>query len=140
MTIRVTETDAEIAATWDVMRQLRTHLDRESYVARIRGMMTTDGYRLVSLVENGEVCAVAGYRIMDMLYCGRLLYIDDLVTDESVRSHGLGGRLLDWLKSEGVRLDCREIQLISRTTREAAHRFYFKSGMGIECFHFRAKL
>jgi hypothetical protein len=34
--IRHADTDAEIAATFDVMRQLRPHLDRGDYVARIR--------------------------------------------------------------------------------------------------------
>ena len=35
---------------------------------------------------------------------------------------------------------CSEVQLISRVTREQAHRFYFRQGFGIECFHFRAKV
>ena len=53
---------------------------------------------------------------------------------------GYGKRMLDWLKEEGRREGCSELQLISRVTREQAHRFYFREGLGIECFHFRAKL
>jgi hypothetical protein len=44
------------------------------------------------------------------------------------------------LKSEGRALGCSQIQLISRVTREQAHRFYFRENFGIECFHFRATL
>ncbi|HEU4630641.1 MAG TPA: GNAT family N-acetyltransferase [Gemmatimonadaceae bacterium] len=132
--------DDEIAATFDVMRQLRPHLVRDEYVAQVRALMASDGYRLAALVDDGVVRAVAGYRYMRMLYCGRLLYVDDLVVDERVRSRGYGRRMLDWLKAEARRHDCRELQLISRVVREQAHRFYFREGLGVECFHFRVAL
>ncbi|MFL5576911.1 MAG: GNAT family N-acetyltransferase [Gemmatimonadaceae bacterium] len=140
MKIEHAESDEQIAATFDVVRQLRPHLVREEYVPRIRALMASDGFRLASLADEGEVRAVAGYRYMDMLYCGRLLYIDDLVADERVRSRGYGARMLDWLKGEGRREGCSELQLISRVVRERAHRFYFREGFGIECFHFRCTL
>ena len=139
-TIQVAGTDEEIAATWEVMRQLRPHLSQGDYVPAVRDLMEREGYRLAALVEDGEVRAVAGYRLMTMLYCGKLLYVDDFVTDERVRSRGYGGRLMEWLKDEGRARGCAELQLISRTTRERAHRFYFREGLGIECFHFRAAL
>lgn len=134
------ESDEQIAATWDVMRQLRPHLAQAEYVARVRALMASDGFRLAALTDEGEVRAVAGYRFMDMLYCGRLLYVDDLVVDERVRSRGYGSRLLDWLKAEARGNGCSELQLISRVTREQAHRFYFREGLGIECFQFRVRL
>jgi GNAT superfamily N-acetyltransferase len=140
MQIHHAESDDQIAATFDVMHQLRPHLVREEYIARIRALMASGGFRLALLVDDGEVRAVAGYRYMDMLYCGRLLYVDDLVADERVRSRGYGARLLDWLKDEGRRHGCSELQLISRVIRERAHRFYFRQGLGIECFHFRVEL
>jgi GNAT superfamily N-acetyltransferase len=77
---------------------------------------------------------------MTMLYCGRLLYVDDLVADERSRSRGHGARLVAHLKQQARALGCTEVQLISHTRREQAHRFYFREGFGIECFHFRAKL
>lgn len=140
MTIEHAETDEQIAATFDVMRQLRPHLSREEYVPLVRALAASDGFRLAALSDGGEVRAVAGYRLMNMLYCGRILYLDDLVVDEGARSGGYGKRLLDWLKEEGRREGCAELQLISRVIREQAHRFYFREGLGIECFHFRARL
>ncbi len=140
MTISTPATDAEIAATWEVMRQLRPHIAPDDYVPMMRRLMEGDGYRLAALAEDGEVRAVAGYRYMTMLYCGRLLYVDDFVTDERVRSRGYGGRLLGWLKDEGRANGCSQLQLISHVRREGAHRFYFREGLGMECFHFRAEL
>lgn len=132
--------DAEIAATFDVMQQLRPQLQRDRYVETMRNLRAGDGLQLLALREAGTIRAVATYRVMNMLYCGRLLYVDDLVTDESVRSHGYGAKLLARLKDEGRALGCSQIQLISHVKREGAHRFYFREGLGIECFHFRAGL
>jgi len=140
MTVEPASSDEQIAATFDVMKQLRPHLDRDEYVATVRALQASDGFRLVALIDDGVIRAVAGYRYMRMLYCGRLLYVDDLVVDERVRSQGYGSRILDWLKDEARREGCAELQLISRTVREQAHRFYFREGLGIECFHFRIRL
>ncbi|HYH78173.1 MAG TPA: GNAT family N-acetyltransferase [Longimicrobium sp.] len=140
MPITTPESDDEILATWDVMAQLRPHIPRGDYVSIVRGMMGSDGYRLAALEDGGTVRAVAGYRFMHMLYCGKLLYVDDLVSDETVRSRGYGKELLDWLKAEARDNGCSELQLISRVTREQAHRFYFREGLSIECFEFRIKL
>ena len=81
MTIEPAESDEQIAATFEVMRQLRPHLVAEEYVSQVRALMSSDGFRLAFLTDDGGVRAVAGYRFMNMLYCGRLLYVDDLVTD-----------------------------------------------------------
>lgn len=140
MTIEHADSDEQIAAAFPVMRQLRPHLAEHEFVARIRSLMASDGFRLAVLTDDGEVRAVAGYRYMDMLYCGRLLYVDDLVADERVRSRGYGGQLLRWLEAEARAHDCTELQLISNVVRESAHRFYFREGLGIECFHFRIEL
>jgi GNAT superfamily N-acetyltransferase len=134
------ETDEQIAATFDVLRQLRPHLERAPYVPTIRALMSSDGLRVLALEDDGVVRAVATYRVMNMLYCGRLIYIDDLVADERVRSRGYGAQLLARIKAEARAMGCSEVQLISRVTREQAHRFYFREGFGIECFHFRTQL
>jgi GNAT superfamily N-acetyltransferase len=107
MKVQLAETDAQIAATYDVMKQLRPHISREEYLPQVRS---------------------------------RILYVDDLVTDDRVRSKGYGRELLNWLRKEGQRFGCNDLQLISRVTREQAHRFYFREGMSIMCFHFRSEL
>jgi hypothetical protein len=69
------ETDDLIAATFEVMQQLRPHLEQTQYVPMIRSLMASDGLRLLVLSEENVVKAVASYRVMNMLYCGRLLYV-----------------------------------------------------------------
>jgi len=142
MTIRIfhADTDEQIAATFEVMQQLRPHLDPDEYVPLMRQLMASDGLRLLALADEGSIRAVAAYRFMNMLYCGRLLYVDDLVADERSRSRGYGAQMVARLKDEARVHGCSEVQLISRVIREQAHRFYFRQGFGIECFHFRVKI
>lgn len=133
-------TDAEILATFEVMAHLRPKLARETYVARIRALMASDGFRLSAAVEDGAVRAVAGWRVLDMLYCGRFLSVDDLVSDPDARSKGHGKALLDWLKAEARRRGCAHLELISNVVRERAHAFYFREGLAIDAFHFRVQV
>ncbi len=86
------------------------------------------------------VQAVAGYRFIEMLYCGQVLYVDDLNTDQRRRSAGFGKLLLDWLKQQATAGGCGELHLDSGVQREQAHRFYFREHLTITAYHFRVKL
>lgn len=134
--IRHAESDSEIAATFAVMVQLRPDLVESDYVPLVRSLMASDGYRVLCLIEADQVRAVAGYRFMHMLYCGRILSIDDLVTDARSRSHGHGAELIAALKEEARTHQCAEIHLISRKSRVDAHRFYLREGFELEYLHF----
>lgn len=139
MKIALAETDAQIAACFDVMLQLRPHLVRDEFVALIRSMMASDGYKLAFL-DDGGVRAVAGFRIMHMLHAGKELYVDDLVSDEKARSKGYGRKLLRWLIARAKREKCLLFELDSGTHRVDAHRFYLRERMIIQAFHFRMDL
>ncbi len=131
------QTDEEILATRQVMCQLRPRIGLENYLPTVRRMMQAEGYLLVALSDQGEVRAVAGYRFMEMLYCGRILYVDDLNTDERYRSRGYGRRLIDWLKQEAKEKRCDELHLDSGVQRAQTHRFYVREGLTINAYHFR---
>ena len=133
-------TDEEILATREVMLQLRTAMAPQDYLPAVRRMMA-EGYRLAALRdEGGVVRAVAGFRFFEMLYAGRILYVDDLITDGATRSRGNGKALLDWLKDQARDSGCAQLHLDSGVQREKAHRFYFREGMGVNAYHFRIEL
>jgi GNAT superfamily N-acetyltransferase len=133
-------TDEQILATRAVMRQLRPAIAEDAYLPTVRRMMDTNSYHLAALHENGTVRAVAGYRFIEMLYCGQIMYVDDLNTDENCRSSGHGKLLLDWLKSEAAAHGCAELHLDSGVQREHTHRFYFRERLTINAYHFRVRL
>ena len=128
------------AATWPVMRQLRPHLTEASYVAMVERMRAAEGFRLAAVVQDGQIRAVAGFRRLEMLYCGVILSIDDLVSDEAQRSAGHVKRLLDWLKAEARATGCGQLHLDSRLSRADAHRFYHREGFETLGYHFVAHL
>src|SRR5579862_4247581 len=95
-TIALAETTEEIARCFDVMRELRPHLDAATFLQRVQHQQK-EGYRLVRLEIDGEVVSVAGYRIMHNLVWGRFFYVDDLVTRACDHSKGRGQALFAWL-------------------------------------------
>ena len=82
------------------------------------------------------VACVAGFVITDKLAWGKLLYVDDLITSESVRSRGAGKAMMDWLKRYARDESCRELHLDSGVQRQDAHRFYDREGFDRSCLHF----
>lgn len=134
-TIRHAESDADIDRCAPVMLTLRPDLDLAGFVARVRRMMG-EGYRLSFVEHDGEIAAVAGWRVQEMLSRGRFVYVDDLVTAPAARSQGHGGRLLEWIADEARRLGCARLHLDSGVQRIDAHRFYFAHRMHIACYHF----
>ena len=131
---------SQTVATWPVMRQLRPHLDEEKYLAMVARMRAADGFRLAAASVDGVIGAVAGFRTMEMLYCGRILSVDDLVTDERMRSKGLGTAVLDWLTREAQSLGCGQVHLDSGLQRVDAHRFYERERFNKTAFHFATRV
>jgi GNAT superfamily N-acetyltransferase len=137
--IRVAESDEEIARCFPVMQQLRNHLVADDFVPTVRRQQL-GGYRLVYLDDGTQVCAVAGFRVIDNLVNGRVLYVDDLVTDVACRSRGHGKALLAALIQRARDESCRCLELDSGVQRFDAHRFYLTNRMSISSYHFTLKV
>jgi len=131
--------DDEIQSCYPVMAELRPHVKPDEFISRVRRQMESAGYQLACLTD-GEVKAVAGFRISECLAWGKFLYVDDLVAQSDDRSKGYGGALFDWLIEYAKGEDCDEFHLDSGVQRFAAHRFYLTKRMAIECHHFGLKL
>ena len=140
MNIQLAETDSEIERCFPVMAQLRPKLTASDFIVRIRRQFQQGGYRLAYLEVEGQVKAVAGFRISEMLFSGRFLYVDDLITDSESRSKGYGGALIDWLIDHARSQGCEQFELDSGVQRAGAHRFYFSKRMEISSYHFSLKL
>lgn len=140
MEIKIAVSDADIAACYAVLAQLRPHLPQADFLATIRRLEATTGFRLASVTDEGRVRAVAGIRAAEWLYAGKYLEIEDLVTAEADRSQGYGGQLFDWLAQYARAQGCRQLRLVSGVAREAAHRFYGRKGMRFEAKYFSMDL
>jgi len=138
--IAFAESAAEIGRCHAVMLELRPQHPRRAQFIRQVQRQQKEGFRLVYLEAEGDVRAVAGYRFLDLLFSGRTLYLDDLVTRAADRSRGFGGRLFDWLVEEARREKCQAFTLDSGVQRFDAHRFYLLKRMKIAAHHFTLSL
>lgn len=134
----------ETGRAFAAMQALRDNLaDEPEFVRRVDERQREQGYRIVAAIEeDGSVSAVAGFRVLDTLPSGRMLYVDDLSTLPSTRRRGLARALLDWCAEEAVRLGCDELHLDSGVgpQRQDAHRLYLNAGMRISSHHFSREL
>lgn len=113
----------------------------------LRAFLSTtqvEGYALIGAFEPGreEAAAVAGYRVMHLLWAGRTLYVDDLSTLPEYRGRGHARALLHWLEGRARDLHCAELHLDSGVgeTRFTAHRLYHRAGMNVTAHHFSLPL
>jgi L-amino acid N-acyltransferase YncA len=142
--VKVTATGGQIIeAEWlaraeMVHRQLRPQLP-EDYSKRMAEIFAT-GVEMWIAVDATNVVGVAVFRVMENTHASRKLYVDDLVTDETQRSKGVGKLLLDGLTEEARRRGCQTIDLDSGAQRTDAHRFYFRERMVVRQFGFTKPL
>ena len=121
--------EAEIAACFPLMRQLRPQLaDAEELVARWR-RQSADGYRVLAVWPDDRPVALAGWRLSENLIYGPFLYVDDLVTDEAARGQGHGARLLEHLRSMAREAGCVRLVLDTALDNVLGHRFYYRNGL-----------
>jgi GNAT superfamily N-acetyltransferase len=121
-------------------RQHRPQIPPDN-VGAMKAVLGHTGVGLVALVgDDGAPLALALWRAYRNTAAGHRFYVDDLVTDEAVRSTGAGGRLLAWLEAKARRMGCDVFELDSGTHRTRAHRFYFRHGMHIRSFAFTKSL
>ncbi|MBO9621575.1 MAG: GNAT family N-acetyltransferase [Sphingomonas sp.] len=137
--ISIALTDAQIAACFPVMRELRPHLEADTFVDHVRRLGSMSGFRLAYLEDGGVLC-VAGLRAGEWLVEGRYLEIEDFVARADARSKGYGGELFDWIVDLAKAQGCAHLRLVSNTAREAAHRFYKRKGMTLSAYYFSMAL
>ncbi|GAA3996310.1 GNAT family N-acetyltransferase [Deinococcus rubellus] len=128
------------AAMFELRGQRPPLASPESFQAWV-SEQASQGYRLAASFDGtGEAQAVCGFRVLNFLYSGRQLYIDDLSTVPAARGRGHARALLAWAEAEARRLGCESLHLDSGVQRFPAHRLYLGTGMDITAHHFARSL
>ena len=137
--IIVAQSEREISDCYPVMAELRPHIQPDEFLPMVERLTEIAGFQLAYLTD-GEIKAVAGFRISEWLAGGKYLEIEDLVTKSGERSRGYGGELFDWLVENAKENNCLQVRLVSRVSRLDAHRFYRRKGMNLEAHYFSMSL
>jgi len=138
--LRHAENTAEITACFPVMVLLRPHLASADEFATRVARQHAAGYRLLVAWRGGMPVGLAGYRVEENLIHGRFVYLDDLVTSEGERRHGIGAHLLEAVAAEGRRLGCGRLVLDTALDNVLGHRFYYRQGLLARALRFSRDL
>jgi ribosomal protein S18 acetylase RimI-like enzyme len=127
--IRRARTEAELAACFPVLHELRPHLTGPpEMIERVLRQFDQD-YRLLAAWSGDTVVGAAGYRMQENLIRGRFCYVDDLVVAEPHRRNRLGAQLLDAVAEQARAAGCRRLTLDTSLDNLLGQRFYFRYGM-----------
>ena len=136
MGIQRANTCEQIQSCYKIMRQLRPHLvEEKAFLEQVQRQLA-EGYQLVYSQDGDEIKALAGFRFLEFLAWGKVLYIDDLITDSETRRNGHGGKLLKWVIEQAKKARCDQVHLDSGPQRHDAHRLYLNHGFKIIGHHF----
>ena len=124
LTIHELRSDDEITRAFPLMSALRDRVRPETFLSEVRRQQR-DGYELFGACDGDVLVALAGVRRTHTLARGEHLFVDDLVTAESVRGSGHGRVLMGWLARRAAAEGVGRIYLDSRLT---AKGFYERLG------------
>jgi GNAT superfamily N-acetyltransferase len=101
--VRELRSEDELRAAFDVVRQLRDHLDLDTFLDRHR-RQAARGYVLQgAFTPDGTLVGVIGMRPVTTLARGDHLHVDDLVVTRGARGRGYGKHLMvfaeDWARA-----------------------------------------
>ena len=122
------------------MKQLRPSLTLENFKSIYREARACNDYDIIGLEEDGKLIALMGYRIVWDYVHGKHIYIDDLVTDESVRSKGHGATLLKHAESIARLNQCTNLRLCTGMGNEGGKKFYERNSWNFRAVVYKKKL
>lgn len=139
--IKVMTTKDELTSCFPVFQELRPHIENaEEFIDKVKLLQDQEQYTVIAAIKNNQVIACCGFRIMHMLWAGKMIYIDDLVTASAARKSGAGGALLDYVFAYAKEQGCNQVHLDSGHQRTDAHRLYLNKKFNILAHHFVASL
>lgn len=138
MECRKAITKADIEFCKEAILEFRPNLDSQTVVDQVFQMINQEGFELVFLPNayNTKAGAFIGYRKLNMLRTGPMIYVDDLFTFAECRNQGFAGALLDYVTHYATDEGMKSIHLDSGYALHSAHRLYLNKGYYLACNHF----
>lgn len=138
--VRVADTVEDVRRCWPVFRQLRENIPTEEEFLRRWRVQADEGYRVVYVEQDGEVRAVGGYRYLNNMAWGRILYLDDLAALTERQGSGLGSAILEHVQEQARVHGCDAVHLDTGHHRRRAHKAYLRNGFEISAHHLEWKV
>lgn len=92
-------------------------------------------------VDDGQIVGMANVSVLMGAGIGKNVYLEDFVTDTSVRGKGVGSMLWEAILEWGEEKGCRNLEFTCGNGRENAQEFYKRHGAEVyETNFFRRKI
>lgn len=122
-----------------VFHALREHLDLKTFLEQVKRQQQ-QGYQVIAVKDEQGMQSVAGFRRVELLAWGKVIYIDDLSTIGQARGKGYAGALLDYIIALAHSENLQAVHLDTGHHRHAAHRLYLNKGFEIKSHHLSLQL
>lgn len=132
--IRNADREEDVRRCWLVFQELRPHLTEEEFVQRWQ-TQREEGYGISYVESDGVIVAAAGFRVMNTMAWGKILYLDDLIALATQHGRGWGTIFLNWLQEKARIQQCDGMHLDTGYQRHAAHKAYLRNGFELNCHH-----
>jgi hypothetical protein len=141
MQIREVQSREEIMESFNVLAQIYSELNKDTYIDDILSMMQ-HGYRMAAVFEDAEIdnglcIGVVGIRMVKKLHHGLAIEIEDFMIDRKRRGVGVGKMLTKWVEFQAVSNKCRSIIGALETKRLESQRIFAREGFILDGFFFK---
>lgn len=133
------EDSSELRKVFEVIHQLRTHINLEQYVSLL-AQMKHEAYELWVYEEGSEIKGAMGIRSYTDFVRGTHLYIDDLVVNEAHRSQKIGAQLLAFAEDEAKRRKIPSLRLACALSNTGGMKFYEREAWAKRSYNYVKKL
>lgn len=131
-----------LPAMWQTHQQLRpqTMTDFAAYEPLVRTLISENQQFLLAHQGAAPLVGLAMFNMHHNTYQTKILFLEDLVVDESQRGTNIGTVMLAECERIARAHGCQHLSLDSGVHRGRAHKFYFTHGYTADCFHFSKPL
>jgi GNAT superfamily N-acetyltransferase len=133
------KTKQDWQSMYPLIKQHNKTMTRKTYDALLPEMLAR-GYRCIGAYQGEKLVGVMGFWVGVRFWCKKYIDIDNVVVDKSLRSKGIGSKMMAWVEAEGRRQKCDMSMLDCYVSYHASHRFYFREGYCILGYHFTKNL
>lgn len=104
------------------------HLSEVAFRQRLAAMQAQGNYRCIAAYIGDRMVGASGFWTGTQLWCGKYVEADHVVVDSTLRSQGIGARMMAWIEAEAERTECAVIRIAMVLGKDRTHQFYNRIG------------
>ncbi|MBU3025771.1 MULTISPECIES: GNAT family N-acetyltransferase [Zobellia] len=113
----------------------RGKFSEEVLKSRLQPMLTMGGYECLGVYDRDKLIACCGIWLLQKLYKGKHIELDNVFVEEGYRSSGVGALMMNWLAEYGKSIDCASLELNCYLENEKGLKFWQRHGFEALGYH-----